>query len=98
VCVRAQMDASQGPGGRRGETAAELADAFCGQARLRCDEFFGQLWKNTDTVDSSVARRVLSDRYSWLEDGIIDPSTPGPWVAEAQFGPSKADNVHRHIG
>ncbi len=98
VCVRAQMDASHGDGSGRGQTAAELADAFCGQARLRCDEFFGQLWKNTDAVDSSVARRVLSDRYSWLEDGIIDPSTPGLWVAEAQDGPSKADNVHRHIG
>jgi alkylation response protein AidB-like acyl-CoA dehydrogenase len=107
VCVRAQMDASRGSGGgtsggggsgARGQTGAELADAFCGQARLRCDELFGQLWKNTDAVDSSVARRVMSGRYSWLEDGIIDPSTPGLWVAEAKDGPSKVDNVHRHIG
>src|SRR5262252_7078906 len=39
VCVRAQMDAEGG----RGRTAFELAGAFCGQARLRCDELFEQL-------------------------------------------------------
>ncbi len=98
ACVRAQMDAEQHADGGRGETGVELADAFCGQARLRCDEYFGQLWKNTDVVDDAVARRVLADRYSWLEAGIIDPSIPGAWVAEAQDGPSKVDNVHRHIG
>jgi alkylation response protein AidB-like acyl-CoA dehydrogenase len=98
ACARAQMDASRGTGGGRGDTGTELADAFCGQARLRCDELFGQLWKNTDAVDSAVARRVLGDRYTWLEDGIIDPSIPGLWVAEANDGPSKVDNMHRHIG
>ncbi|MGO8961295.1 MAG: acyl-CoA dehydrogenase family protein, partial [Streptosporangiaceae bacterium] len=48
ACVRAEMDASQGRQGGRANTGYELADAFCGQARLRCDELFGQLWKNTD--------------------------------------------------
>jgi alkylation response protein AidB-like acyl-CoA dehydrogenase len=98
VCVRAQMDAAQaGPGGR-GQTGFELADAFCGQARARCDELFGQLWKNTDSADAALARRVLSGRYTWLEEGIIDPSIPGPWVAETVPGPSKHEDVHRHIG
>jgi hypothetical protein len=109
VCVRAQMDASAGgeggPGGAgrreaggRGETGSELADAFCAQARQRCEELFGQLWKNTDAADAGLARRVMSGRYTWLEQGIIDPSIPGPWVAEAVAGPSKQENVHRHIG
>jgi alkylation response protein AidB-like acyl-CoA dehydrogenase len=98
ACVRAEMDASQGRQGGRANTGYELADAFCGQARLRCDELFGQLWKNTDSVDSAVAGRVLSDRYTWLEEGIIDPSIPGPWVASAEPGPSKLEDVHRHIG
>ena len=97
VCVRAQMDASQDPGGR-GKTGFELAGAFCAQARARCDELFGQLWKNTDSGDVALAKRVMSGRYTWLEEGVIDPSIPGPWVAEAVPGPSKHENVHRHIG
>ncbi len=104
VCVRAQMDASEGgEGGRggaggRGQTGLELADAFCAQARQRCEELFGQLWKNTDAADAGLARRVMSGRYTWLERGIIDPSIPGPWVAEVVAGPSKQENVHRHVG
>jgi alkylation response protein AidB-like acyl-CoA dehydrogenase len=98
VCVRAEMDAAAGASGGRGTTGFELADAFCAQARARCDELFGQLWKNTDAGDRALARRVLDGRYTWLEQGIIDPSTPGPWVAETVAGPSKHENVHRHIG
>jgi alkylation response protein AidB-like acyl-CoA dehydrogenase len=97
-CVRAQLDAADGSGTGRAATAAELADAFCAQARLRVEELFGQLWTNTDAADSALARQVLTDRYVWLEDGIIDPSIPGPWIAPAQPGPSKAEDVHRHIG
>ena len=97
VCVRAQMDTAEDPGAR-GRTSFELAGAFCVQARLRCEELFGQLWKNADAADAALARRVMSGRYTWLEQGIIDPSIPGPWVAEAVPGPSKHENVHRHIG
>jgi|CZKT01.1.fsa_nt_gi alkylation response protein AidB-like acyl-CoA dehydrogenase len=98
ACVRAEMDASLGAAGGRGETGFELADAFCAQARLRCDELFSQLWKNSDAADSAVARRVLSGRYTWQEDGVIDPSIPGPWLEPVEPGPSKLENVHRHIG
>jgi hypothetical protein len=97
VCVRAQMDAADGDGGR-GRTGFALADAFCAQSRLRCDELFGLLWKNTDSADATLARQVLAGRYTWLEQGVIDPSIPGPWVAETPPGPSKQENVHRHIG
>jgi alkylation response protein AidB-like acyl-CoA dehydrogenase len=96
ACVRAQMDAAEDQGGR-GQTSFELAGAFCAQARLRVDELFEQLWKNTDTADSALARQVLAGRYTWLEQGVIDPSIPGPWVAETVPGPSKHENVHRHI-
>jgi hypothetical protein len=41
---------------------------------------------------------VLTGRYTWLEEGIIDPSIPGPWIASAEPGPSKAEDVHRHVG
>ena len=98
ACTRAQLDATDAAGTERGGTGLELADAFCAQARLRCDELFGQLWANSDGTDSALSRRILAGRYRWLENGIIDPSTPGPWVAAAEPGPSKHDNVHRYVG
>jgi alkylation response protein AidB-like acyl-CoA dehydrogenase len=94
VCVRARMDATDGAGTERGA----LAGLFCAQARQRVEELFGQLWSNTDAADSALARQVLAGRYTWLEDGILDPSIPGPWIAAAEPGPSTAENVHRHIG
>ena len=97
ACARAQLDVTAASGTERGSVAVELAGLFCAQAKLRAEELFGQLWSNTDAADSALARRVLAGRYSWLEDGIIDPSIPGPWVAPAEPGPSEAANVHRRI-
>ena len=96
TCVRAQYDATSGTD--RGAVAVELAKVFCAQARRRAEELFTQLWANTDAKDSALARHVLAGRYTWLEEGILDPSIPGPWIADAEPGPSKAANVHRHIG
>jgi alkylation response protein AidB-like acyl-CoA dehydrogenase len=98
TCVRAEMDRTDGVGTERGATAHELADLFCTQARLRAEELFGQLWNNSDAADSKGAKRILGGSYTWLEDGVIDPSIPGPWIAPVEFGPSKAENVHRTIG
>jgi alkylation response protein AidB-like acyl-CoA dehydrogenase len=98
TCVRAEMDRADGAGTDRGATAYELADLFCSQARLRAEELFGQLWSNSDAADSSSAKRILDGTYTWLEDDIIDPSIPGPWIARVESGPSRAENVHRTIG
>jgi alkylation response protein AidB-like acyl-CoA dehydrogenase len=99
ACVRAHADAADGSGdGKPRGSATDLADAFCKQARLRVDDLFRRLWVNTDAGDATLARRVLSGRYTWLEQGIIDPSLPGPWVAEVEAGPSRVANVHRSIG
>jgi hypothetical protein len=97
VCVRARFDTGAA-GAERAAAASELADLFCTQARLRIEELFGQLWANTDAADRALAQRVLASRYTWLEEGIIDPSIPGPWIAAAEPGPTKAEDVHRHIG
>ena len=96
TCARAQLDVTSGT--ERAPVAFELAKVFCAQARQRAEELFTQLWRNTDATDSALARHVLAGRYTWLEEGIIDPSIPGPWIASAEPGPSKATNVHRHIG
>lgn len=89
ACIRAQRDPADG-------TAAELADAFCRQARVRAEQRFDQLWRNCDHSDLKLARGVLDDRYSWLEEGILDPSIEGPWIAQEGAGMGKSD-LHRTI-
>jgi alkylation response protein AidB-like acyl-CoA dehydrogenase len=90
ACVRAQRD-------RRDGTAVELADAFCRQARIRVDDLFDHLWRNTDDSDRRLARDVLADRFTWLEEGVLDPSIEGPWIAQQGNTDGQRENVHRRI-
>jgi hypothetical protein len=96
VCVRAELDATSDDG-PDGASARQLADAFCRQARIRISELFDRLWRNTDDLDTEVAKRVLGGEYTWLEEGVLDPSIPGPWIADATPGPSQRENLHRTI-
>lgn len=81
----------------KAESAIELADAFCRQASRRVEALSDQLWVNTDEHDSAIAARVLADSYTWLEEGVLDPSIEGPWIAEPTPGPSTLPNLHRKI-
>jgi hypothetical protein len=72
-----------------------LADAFAKQARIRVDELFEKLWKNTDDSDVVLSRLVLDGNYTWLEEGVIDASIPGSWIADSTHHESTATNVHR---
>ncbi|AWI31275.1 acyl-CoA dehydrogenase [Streptomyces sp. ICN441] len=92
ACVRAELLRRTGEHGRE---AYRLADAFCRQSRIRVEELFGRLWTNTDDLDRSVVKDVLAGSYTWLEEGILDPSGDGPWIADATPGPSTRENVHR---
>ncbi|KIF06236.1 acyl-CoA dehydrogenase [Streptomyces sp. RSD-27] len=94
ACVRAEHLRATGDHGRE---AYQLADAFCRQSRLRVEELFGRLWANTDDLDAKVVRGVLSGTYTWLEEGVLDPSGDGPWIADAAPGPSARKNVHRPL-
>ncbi|WP_327264710.1 acyl-CoA dehydrogenase family protein [Streptomyces sp. NBC_01232] len=94
ACVRAEHLRATGAHGRE---AYQLADAFCEQSRLRVEELFGRLWSNTDDLDRKVVAGVLSGTYAWLEEGVLDPSGEGPWIADATPGPSTQKNVHRPI-
>ncbi|GAA2817383.1 acyl-CoA dehydrogenase family protein [Streptomyces showdoensis] len=94
VCVRAELLRTTTDHGRE---AHQLADAFCRQSRLRVDELFGRLWANTDDLDRKVVDGVLAGSYTWLEEGILDPSDDGPWIADTTPGPSAEENVHRKI-
>ncbi|WP_217162092.1 acyl-CoA dehydrogenase family protein [Streptomyces sp. AC512_CC834] len=95
ACVRAEHLRTRDDHGRE---AYQLADAFCRQARIRVEELFGRLWTNTDDVDRKVVKGVLGGAYEWLEQGVVDPSGDGPWIADATPGPARRENVRRRIG
>ncbi|MFF2653639.1 acyl-CoA dehydrogenase family protein [Streptomyces sp. NPDC058045] len=94
ACVRAELLRGRGEHGRE---AYQLADAFCRQARIRTEELFGRLWTNTDDLDRKVVRGVLGGAYTWLEDGVLDPSGDGPWIADTTPGPARTPDVHRTL-
>ncbi|QDG61961.1 acyl-CoA dehydrogenase family protein [Pseudarthrobacter sp. NIBRBAC000502771] len=93
-CSRAEMLLKTSPG--KAASAYELADAYCEQARVRVDEYFDQLWRNTDDADQALTRKVLAGDYEWLEAGVLDQSEgTGPWIADASPGASTKDDLHR---
>ncbi|NUT73105.1 acyl-CoA dehydrogenase family protein [Pseudarthrobacter sp. C4D7] len=93
-CSRAEMLLKTSP--EKGASAYELADAYCEQARVRVDEYFDQLWRNTDDADQALTRKVLAGDYTWLEAGVLDQSDgTGPWIADASPGPSAKEDLHR---
>ena len=70
--------------------------ALAEQARVRVDEYFDQLWRNTDDGDHHLSRKVLAGDYAWLEAGVLDQSEgTGPWIADASPGASSKENLHR---
>ncbi|MGB7819993.1 MAG: acyl-CoA dehydrogenase family protein [Ornithinibacter sp.] len=96
ACVRAEM--LRADDAEHGRSAQRLADAFCGQARLRVDKLFDDLWTNTDEVDRKLAGAVLDGDVTWLEDGVMDPSEgTGPWIADWEAGESTEQSVWRAV-
>ncbi len=96
ACVRAESQrvANQ----VTGQQAYELAGAFCEQATLRVQALFDALWTNTDSTDVALTREVLDGRFTWLEDGILDPSEgTGPWIAHWEPGESTEPNLARRF-
>ena len=94
-CSRAEMLLRTQP--EHGAGAYELAEAYCEQARVRVEELFDQLWRNTDDSDTALTRKVLDGHYTWLEAGVLDQSEgTGPWIADASPGPSHKENLHRN--
>ncbi|GAA0941545.1 acyl-CoA dehydrogenase family protein [Virgisporangium aurantiacum] len=91
ACVKARTERGEHPEGM------ELADLFSRQARHRAEALFAELWSNTDAVDVKAAKRVVAGRYTFLEEGIIPPSTEGDLVQKWQPGESTEKDVRRRL-
>jgi hypothetical protein len=80
ACVYAKTIEQEHP--ERAEQARELADLFCRQARRRADVLFEELWHNDDDLNTKRAFGVLDGRYTWVEEGVVDPSGEGPMIPQ----------------
>lgn len=52
-------------------TSLELADYFCSIAQRRIKDNFRILFKNEDKMAYGLALKVLKEKMSWLEEGIV---------------------------
>jgi hypothetical protein len=96
ACVRAESQRVSNQ--TVGQEGYELAGAFCEQATLRVQALFDALWTNTDSTDVQLSREVLDGRFTWLEEGILDPSEgTGPWIAHWEPGGSTQPNLARRF-
>ncbi|MFC8502729.1 acyl-CoA dehydrogenase family protein [Pedococcus sp. NPDC057267] len=96
ACSRAEMLRTDDEA--RGRSAYRLADTFCEQSRLRVEAHFRALWSNTDDADRRLAQGVLAGDYTWLEEGVLDPSEgTGPWIAPWSPGASEVESVWRAV-
>ena len=66
ACVRARMLEAEG-----NHEAAELADLFCREARLRIKTNFNRFYGRNDAALYKVSQRVLAGDHAWLEQGIV---------------------------
>src|SRR3954467_7605234 len=76
--VYAETIATETPA--RADSARELADLFCAQARRRSDGLFHALWSNDDDAGYKAAVNLLDGRYEFIEEGILDPSGEGSMI------------------
>jgi alkylation response protein AidB-like acyl-CoA dehydrogenase len=78
--VYAQTVAAEQPA--QADSARELADLFCREARRRSDRLFHELWANDDDEAYGTAQSVLEGRHRWIEEGVADPAGDGPMLSE----------------
>jgi hypothetical protein len=96
ACSRAEMLRTDDEA--RGRSAYQLADVFCQQSRHRVEALFTDLWSNSDDADTRLAQGVLAGDYTWLEEGVLDPSEgTGPWIAPWSPGASESESVWRAV-
>lgn len=77
--------------------ALELADAFCRRARRAVSDSLEELRDNDDAQDRKLASRVLAGSCPGLEDGVVDPSIQGPWIASTPAGAPEGPNLRRRV-
>ena len=68
-CVRAQQMLNDNAADDA--SVCQLVDDFCAETRLRIEETFRGIRKNTDDRGYKLTQEVLDGNYRWLENGIV---------------------------
>ena len=61
------------------------------------EQLFDELWSNNDDANYAAAQDVLKGRFTWIEEGVADPSGDGPMIAGQPEAPAEvpvAAEVH----
>jgi hypothetical protein len=53
------------------ESSTDLADYFCIRSKRKIEELFKGLKSNDDKATCKLAKRILNNEYTWLEEGVI---------------------------
>ncbi|MCK5013282.1 MAG: acyl-CoA dehydrogenase family protein [Candidatus Omnitrophica bacterium] len=53
------------------DNALDLADLYCLEARKQIESFFKDSCRNHDKESLSVSKKLMADKYEWLENDII---------------------------
>ena len=72
TCSKAQS--LLGHGAERNEILT-LVDSFCTESRLRITHEFQGVTENNDRQGYHLARQILSGKYDWLEEGIVEKTS-----------------------
>ena len=65
------------------KNAAELADLFCREARIRIERNFDTLFSNHDDFGYRIALKFLKGEYQWLEGDLVQGLSPTPEQIDA---------------
>jgi hypothetical protein len=71
TCLRTERVLQSGGESTDGADLLHLADFFCRSSRLRIEEKFHRLHRNTDRASYRLAGQLLAQRHSHLETGIV---------------------------
>ncbi len=58
--------------------AADLADVFCKEARMRIDYNFDHMFDNHDEESYRLVMKLLKDEYQWFRGPMVEPVMPTP--------------------
>lgn len=86
--VYAEAQKKQHP--ERAREIDELAGLFCLQARRRAKNLFAELRANEDDANYALAQKVLTGRYSFVEEGIPYNDTDKPLFGDEYRQPTEA--------